>query len=186
MSPTHEWSAAPPTSREGTSMFKWLCLLVAVVALSAFGWMLNDIRLQVRSLTVQADKHLPVILASTERVATRLDRDLPRLMQQSELALTDVNAQLPRLLKQAETAAKSIDANLPLLLKNSERAATTLDRQLPRLIVSAETTLDNVSDLSAGFGQYRSLMGAVHAGQQNKGLLAYARAYWLMAPASLT
>jgi hypothetical protein len=136
-------------------MFKWVCLLVAIVALSAYGWMLNDIRLQVREVTVKADQHLPAILASTQRVTTQLDQHLPRL------------------LNKAETAATEIDAALPRLIKNSEQAAATLDRQLPRLVMSTETTLDGVSDLTASFGHYRALMGLAHPGSQNKGLLSY-------------
>ena len=37
-------------------MFKWVCLGVAVAALSAFGWMVNDIRLEVQALAEKADR----------------------------------------------------------------------------------------------------------------------------------
>ncbi|HKB40756.1 MAG TPA: hypothetical protein VKD72_30300 [Gemmataceae bacterium] len=89
-------------------MFKWVCLLVAVAALSAYGWMLNDIRLQIRGLTQQADQHLPRILTETEQVTTKLDQNLPRLLGAAERASTTINDQLPRLLANAGTTADNL------------------------------------------------------------------------------
>ena len=71
-------------------MFKWVCLLVAVVALSAFGWMLNDIRIQLRSLTVQTDQHLPRILTNTEQITSQLDRNLPHLLTKASTAIDNL------------------------------------------------------------------------------------------------
>jgi len=84
---------------------------VAVAALSAYGWMLNDIRLQIRGLTEQADRHLPRILTETEQVTGKLDQNLPRLLTAAEKASTALNDQLPRLLANAETTTDNL-ANL--------------------------------------------------------------------------
>src|SRR5262249_39028951 len=127
--------------QEGTSVFKWVCLLVAVGALSAYGWMLNDMRLEVKNLTTRLDQSLPRILTETERVTGQLD------------------AHLPKLLQQAETAAANISTQLPPLLRNSEQVSATLNRDLPRLFANSETAVDGVAQLSDGFDQYRSLMG---------------------------
>lgn len=89
-------------------MFKWVCLLVACVALGGLGWMLNDIRLQVRSLTVQMDQHLPRILANTEQVTGQVERNLPRLLSEAERASLTLNDKLPRLLANATTATDNL------------------------------------------------------------------------------
>jgi hypothetical protein len=89
-------------------VFKWVCLLVACAALSALGWMLNDIRLQIRGLTDQMDQHLPHILANTEQLSDQLDRKLPRLLTSAEKASTTINEHLPVLLAQATTATDNL------------------------------------------------------------------------------
>jgi hypothetical protein len=89
-------------------VFKWVCLLVAVLALSAFGWMLNDIRLQVKGLTERIDQQLPSILTETQHVTNQLDRHLPKLLDQTEQAVASVNTQLPQVLVHTETAADNL------------------------------------------------------------------------------
>jgi hypothetical protein len=136
-------------------MFKWICLLVAMAALSAFGWMLNDVRLQIKAVTEKAAQQLPPLLTEAQRVGDQLDRQLPKLLAQTEQAATTVNDQLPKLLAQ------------------SEQAATTINSHLPRLLASSETAIDNLSELSDSFKQYKGLMGMVHVATQNKDLLSY-------------
>jgi hypothetical protein len=136
-------------------MFKWLCLLVAVIALSAFGWILNDVRLEIKGLAERLDRQLPPLLTETQRVALQLDRHLPKLMAQSEQAAGTINTQMPKLLMQ------------------TEQAAETVNRSLPRLLTSTELALDNVSELSDSFKQYKGLLGVVHAASQNKDLFSY-------------
>src|SRR5262245_21005675 len=68
------------------SVVKWVCLLVAVVALSVFGWMLNDIRLQVRGVTERVDKQLPPILERTDQMTRQLDDHLPAILADTETA----------------------------------------------------------------------------------------------------
>jgi hypothetical protein len=136
-------------------MFKWYCLGVAVVALVVFGWMLNDMRLEVKALAAKADQHLPQILMQAQNVTGQLDRHLPRLLNQSE------------------TAATNINTHLPVILKNTEQASATITTGIPRLLVSSETAVDNLADLSDSFQQYKGLMGIVHVATQNKSLFSY-------------
>jgi hypothetical protein len=97
---------APPSW--DAAVFKWVCLLVAVAALSAYGWMLNDIRRDVKGLTEKADRQLPVILEQAERVSGQLDRHLPRILSQTEQATTTINTQLPALLTRSEEAVDNL------------------------------------------------------------------------------
>src|SRR5262245_44807890 len=132
-------------------MFKWACLLVAVIALSAFGWMLNDIRLEVKGLTPKAD----------------------RLLAKAEELLEKTDTQLPRILAQTEQATGQLDRHLPRILGQTEQAATTINTQLPTLLARSEVAVDNVADLSENFKQYKGLMGIVHVASQNKSLVSY-------------
>src|SRR5205823_4927456 len=99
------------TSKESPSVFKWVCLLVAVVALSVFGWMLNDMRLQVRGVTERADKQLD----RTDRLTKQLDEHLPKLLAESERAAQTVETHLPVILADAETAADRLAQTRGLL-----------------------------------------------------------------------
>jgi hypothetical protein len=125
-------------------MFKWICLAVAVAALGAFGWMLNDMRLESKALSAKADKQLDFL-----------------------------NSHLPKLLAETEKAAATIDKQLPPLFKNSDDAALTLRTHLPVLLATTQTAADDVADLSGSFGQYKALMGAVHAAKRDAAVLSY-------------
>ena len=92
------------------SMFKWICLLVAVVALSAFGWMLNDIRLEVRRVADKADQQLPKILTQVEQVTGQLDQRLPKILTEAEQIGSTTNKQLPSLLARTEAAVDNLAA----------------------------------------------------------------------------
>ena len=140
------------------SVFKWACLLVAVAALSTFGWMLNDLRLEVKGLAPKADK----LLAKAEE-----------LVEKTEKLIDRTDKQLPHILAQTEKAAGILDRNLPTILSQTGQAATTINTQLPTLLERTEVALDNVSDLSENFKQYKGLLGVVHAASQNKGLFSY-------------
>jgi hypothetical protein len=132
-------------------MFKWLCFGVAVVALSAFGWMLNDMRLRVRELAQKADR----LAEKGDDLVDKTDKHLPRILTQTEQVTAQLDRQLPRILTQTEQASKTINTQLPTLLAHSE------------------TAVDNLSELSDSFKQYKGLMGVVHVATQNKGLFSY-------------
>lgn len=89
-------------------MFKWVCLAVAIIALSAFGWILNDIRLSVKGVAERTEQQLPAILTETQQVTSQLDRHLPKLLNQTEQAVTTINSQIPQVLVHTETAADNL------------------------------------------------------------------------------
>jgi hypothetical protein len=132
-------------------MFKWSCLAVAVVALTAFGWILNDMRMEVQGLALKAD----------------------RLADKADAMLAKTDQQLPRILAQTEKATEQLDKHLPRILTQTEKATETINSQLPALLAQSEIALDNISELSGSFKQYKGLMGVVHAASQNKGLFSY-------------
>jgi hypothetical protein len=60
-------------------MFKWACLGVAVVFLSALGWMLNDLRLEVRRSSQIVYENLPPIMDKTRKATDSLVENLPEI-----------------------------------------------------------------------------------------------------------
>src|SRR5262245_15577591 len=104
-------------------MFKWVCLLVAVVALGAFGWMLNDVRLEGEKLAHKADRLVDKaedLAQNTAALVQKADRQLPLILAQSEQTTSQLDRHLPKLLGQTENAASTISTHLPTLLKRSE------------------------------------------------------------------
>src|SRR5262249_28455967 len=95
------------------SVFKWTCLLVAVVALAGFGWMLNDMRLEVKRLAPKVEQ----LTDRSEDLVARLDKQLPPVLAHAERISTQLDSQLPRILAQTESAGKSVSTHLPGLLK---------------------------------------------------------------------
>jgi hypothetical protein len=132
-------------------MFKWVCLLVAIVALGGFGWILNDMRMEVKVLAEKAD----------------------RLTSQAEVLLARTDEQLPRIMAQTEKVTSQLDSHLPRILRTTEKASETINSQLPALLTHSETAVDSITDLSDNFKQYKGLMGVVHAATEHKGLFSY-------------
>jgi hypothetical protein len=132
-------------------MFKWVCLLVAIVALGGLGWMLNDMRMEVKTLVEKAD----------------------RLTSQAEVLLSKTDEQLPRIMAQTEKVTNQLDSHLPRILRTTEKAGETINSQLPTLLNHSETAVDSITDLSDSFKQYKGLMGVVHAATKHEGLFSY-------------
>ncbi len=146
-------------------MFKWVCLGVAVAALAAFGWMVNDMRLEVKALAQKADQlaaRADELVEKTDLLVQKTDRQLPVILTQTQQVSSQLDRHLPSLLSQTERAAKTINTHLPTLLDRSEQ-----------LLSRSEVAVDNVSDLADSFKQYKGLMGVVHVATQNKGLFGY-------------
>lgn len=63
-------------------MFKWACLVLAVLAGLGLGWVINDLRIELKQTSQTVNKHLPEILAnvkkSTETLAV-LSEDIKQL-----------------------------------------------------------------------------------------------------------
>jgi hypothetical protein len=71
-------------------MFKWVCLGVAVVFLTALAWMINDLRLEVRrsAQTVQGvaqsvNEHLPAIVEKSRKSTEVLAEHLPEIVEKT-------------------------------------------------------------------------------------------------------
>jgi hypothetical protein len=66
-------------------MFKWSCLAVATAALLVFGWMLNDLRLEIKRTGEHLNQQLPRILEQTEQVTRTANDNLPHLLERSRV-----------------------------------------------------------------------------------------------------
>jgi hypothetical protein len=81
-------------------MFKWLCLGVAVVFLSAVVWILDDMRREVRSSTQllsqtgeTVNEHLPVIVERSRQTTETVNENLPTIVEKTRVT-TETLAEL--------------------------------------------------------------------------------------------
>jgi hypothetical protein len=92
-------------------MFKWACLAVAVVFLAVLSWLVNDLRLEIRSSSamVQAagqtiNEHLPAIVDKTRRTTDTLAEQLPEIVEKTR-ASTETLAELAEDIRQLKELA---------------------------------------------------------------------------------
>jgi hypothetical protein len=92
----------------------------------------------------------------------------------------ELRPKVEKLAVTAEDVAQKVDKHLPKILAESEQAGKTINTNLPPLVkrsedvlARSETAEDTLIDLSENFKLYRDVMGAAHAGSQNKSLFAY-------------
>lgn len=95
----------------GSRAFRWICLLVAVVFLSAILWMVNDIRLQVRHSvqTVQTagatiNQELPSIVEKSKKTTDVVAEHLPEIVDKTRLT-TETLAELSQDIRQLKELA---------------------------------------------------------------------------------
>jgi hypothetical protein len=96
-------------------MFKWVCLGVAVVFLAVLGWMINDIRLQLRHSARVVDdagqnvnEHLPVIVERSLKATDLLARDLPVIVERAQKSTDVVARDLPEIVERVNRATEVI------------------------------------------------------------------------------
>lgn len=92
-------------------MFKWLCLVVAVIFLTVLTWMVNDMRLQVRQsgqvvhATGQTvNDHLPTIVDKTRKTTDTVAEHLPEIVEKSR-TFTETMAELAGDIRQLKELA---------------------------------------------------------------------------------
>jgi ABC-type transporter Mla subunit MlaD len=128
-------------------LFRWACLAVVAAALAALGWMLNDMRLQVRELAESANRQLNEVQGLTTKANT--------------------------ILAQTERVTKQLDDKVPQILVQTERVTGSMDQHLPKILAESEAAVGSLANLGANFRQYKDLMAKVHANQQDAKLLNY-------------
>jgi hypothetical protein len=74
------------TADSERSMFKWACLGLAVAAVLALGWMVNDLRRELKRTTVALNERLPPILENTRKSSETLTVLAEDLKQMRDLA----------------------------------------------------------------------------------------------------
>src|SRR5262245_1039209 len=87
---------------KGLFMFKWLCLATAVVAAVVFGWMLNNIRLDIKRTRQLVNQHLPPILENTDRAVKVANERLPEILEQTTQVTKTIQEHLPETLKRVD------------------------------------------------------------------------------------
>jgi hypothetical protein len=142
-------ASSRPDSTKDNSLFKWACLGVAIVALTVYGWMLNDVRLEVKRLSPKVEK-----LADTgEDVALKLDKHLPRIITETEQTGKTINTQLPPILERSEVAVDRL-ADLSDNFKQYRDLAGVLNAgsQNKPLFAYGTSVLSFIGDQKASIG----------------------------------
>jgi hypothetical protein len=118
-------------------MFKYLCLVVAVLFLTVLGWMINDIRLQIRR-----SAHI------VETAGQNVNDQLPAIVQKSRQAADVLSKELPQMVEKTRTTTDTVVKNLPEMVEHVGRTATELAelaedvRQLKELAGVTNTVRD--------------------------------------------
>src|SRR6476620_1083787 len=93
------------------TMFKWTCLAVAVVFLTALCWMINDMRLQVRQTTqmvhstgATVNEHLPALVDKSHKMTDAISLHLPDIVAKTRLT-TETLAELAEDIRQLKELA---------------------------------------------------------------------------------
>jgi hypothetical protein len=150
-------------------VFKWACLLVAVVFLGFLGWVLNDMRLSVRqaSDTIQetgrmANKHLPGLLDNASKISNTMQEDLPR-----------IRLSVRRASETIQETGKMTNKRLPGILDNASKISDTMQEDLPGILERARTATDNLAEVSADVRTLKDALAQMKA-KRDPALLEYA------------
>lgn len=90
-------------------MFKWVCLAVAVIALSLLAWEVNDLRLEIKRTNDRVNQHLPQILERLDAATLTLNQQLPRIVDRAELT-ADTFAEISQDIKQLKELAGLVNS----------------------------------------------------------------------------
>lgn len=74
------------SSANKSPLFQWVCLGVAVIGLVSLGWMINDLRLELKRGASTVNEKLPEILASTKKSTDTLAQLSDDIKQLRDLA----------------------------------------------------------------------------------------------------
>ena len=85
-------------------MFKWCCFALAVVALLVFGWMINDVRLEIKRTNQLVNERLPEILARVDQTTATVNEHLPQIVKRAETT-SETFAEMSEDLKQIKELA---------------------------------------------------------------------------------
>lgn len=122
-------------------MFKWTCLLVAVVFLTALTWMINDARLEIR------------------RTADIVNQKLPPLADQSTKTLDTVNDKLPEIVANVHMASEALADLAGDLSQLKEFAGATGVGRDKALVDYADSMLSAVAQSNGTIGVKSPLGG---------------------------
>jgi hypothetical protein len=128
---------------ESVNLFRWLCLGVAVVFLGIAGWMINDIRLQVR-------RSAEVVKRTGE----------------------NVNEHLPTAVEKSRQTAEVLRQHLPDVVEKTRRATDTLTEHLPEIVDRVDKTTEVVAELADDIKQLKELAG-LGGTKRDENLVAY-------------
>jgi hypothetical protein len=130
-------------------MFKWICLIAAVIFLTVLAWLVNDVRLQIRqsSQVVHAtgqtiNEHLPTIVDKTRKTTDTLAEHLPEIVEKTRKS-TETLAELAEDIRQLK-----------------ELAGVTNTARDKNLVAYADSVLDGIETSGGTIGLKKTFGGS--------------------------
>ena len=113
--------------------FKWLCLLVAIVFLVVLGWMVNDIRLQVRG-SVQ----------TVQTAGATINKELPSIVEKSKKSTDVIAEHLPEIVDKTRQTTETLAELAQDIRQLKELAGVSSTARDKTLVAFADSVLDAI------------------------------------------
>ncbi len=155
-------------------MFKWVCLLVAVVALAGLGWVINDLRLEAKRAADTVNERLPKLFTNADKTMHMIDERLPRILDKTDRLVVALDQHLPQLLTRTTTLAQALDQRLPQILTRMDKITQEVGTNLPAAVAQTKQIADTLSTLAADIREYREIWTGVHAVTRDASVVHYA------------
>jgi hypothetical protein len=146
--------------RGADAMFKWICLGVAILFLGAVGWMINDIRLQVRRSAVVVDRigtvvrdDLPNIIDSSKKTSVVVSTNLPEVVEK----VRDASDTLPTVVERVDRTTEVVGELAEDLRQLKELAGLTHAAKDKSVVAYAESVLKAIESSGGEIGMRKNV-----------------------------
>src|SRR5947209_15496793 len=132
-------SASPrsPISERGRSMFKWACLAVATAFLAFVGWVLNDIRVEVK----RTSQRLNDSAEQFDKTGEKINENLPAILEKTRKATDALGDDLPQIVVKTRDVAETLSEVAADMHKLKAAIARMKTERDPELVAYAADVL---------------------------------------------
>jgi hypothetical protein len=130
-------------------MFKWSCLVVVIVFLSAVGWMINDVRLEIRR--------------STELFRTTgqtVNEQLPAVVEKVQTSADVISARLPEIVERISKSTATLSELAEDIHQLKELAGVSNSARDKSLVAYADSVLDTIESANGTIGLKKTFGGS--------------------------
>jgi hypothetical protein len=122
-------------------MFKWVCLTVVVIFLAAAGWMINDVRLEVRRSTQ--------VLQTTGQT---VNEQLPAVVEKVQISADVISEKLPEIVERIGKSTETLAELSEDIRQLKELAGVSNAARDKTLVAYADSVLDTIDSANGTIG----------------------------------